>query len=97
MRRSPGFPLIKVLLLFVLTVGLIGGSYLVWPRNKARPASYNPSAMNLGYASPAVTTPSAPAITSSDGLSQAMSAVNQTDVSGSNVDNTQLGIQAAGF
>lgn len=91
-RRSLTFPLILTVL---IVAGLVGG-YYVWQRDQNQLALEN-STTKLNYASPAVTTPKAPAITTTAQLSQALNAVNNLDVTGSNIDNAQLGVQAAGF
>jgi hypothetical protein len=97
-RRRSGFPFVKLAVVIVLVAGFIGGGYFAWQRYEVQGTlNDNPAAFKFNYASPAVTTPSVPAITSTAGLGQAMNTLNETDVTGSSVDSTQLGVQASGF
>jgi hypothetical protein len=98
MSHQAGFAAVEGFIIAVVIVGLAGGGYTVWHRQQTKTSAAQTSTMTkLGYDSPAVTTPNAPAITSNSGLSSALQTLNETDVSAGSQDSAQLATQSAGF
>lgn len=106
MNKQSGFSVIELVIALVVIAGLGGAGYVVAHHtNKAKPAttasSNTTSASNtttgLNYTSPSTGTPVAPQINTSADLNSALQALNQTNVTSSNTDSTQLSSQASGF
>lgn len=97
MNRRPKFALAKCLILIVIVIGLAGSSFVAWKHDQREAAMNSPAIIHLDYDSPPTTTASAPVVISTAGLAQSMNTLNNTDVTGSAVDNAQLGLQASNF
>ena len=95
MRNSKsGFAVVEAVIIVVIVAAIAVTGYYVWKNhNNSKPST----ASSLNYQSPPVTTPSAPQVTTASDLNGAVQALNQTSVSSSNVDSTQLSNQASGF
>lgn len=95
-HKQSGFAIIEGLLILVVVAGLVGGGYVVWHRHQSINTNSATNA-KLDYNSPAVTTATAPAVTSTSDLNTALETLNQTDVNASTTDSTQLNNQVSGF
>ncbi|HVC35998.1 MAG TPA: hypothetical protein VNE40_00935 [Candidatus Dormibacteraeota bacterium] len=89
-KQQSGFAIIELFISIVVIAVIVGIGYFVWHGHQA-------TTNKLGYKSPAVATPTAPHINSSSDLNSALQALNQTSVSSSNTDSSQLSTQASGF
>ena len=99
MKKQSGFATLELILIVVVLAGIGVVGYEVWHR-------HNMNTMNMGttttstplnYASPTVSTPPAPQIQTSSDLNSAMQALNQTSISSSNTDSSQLSTQTSSF
>jgi uncharacterized protein HemX len=98
MSKQAGFAIVEGFIIVVVVLGLAGGGYAVWHRQHSKTtASTSTTASKAAYESPAVTTPSAPAVTNETGLNSALQTLNDTNVSAGSTDSSQLATQAASF
>ena len=99
MKSQSGFSIVELVVALVVVVGLAGIGYVVWHHNNqntpATTASSNTAGLN--YTSPSTKVPTAPQIKTSSDLNNALQALNQTNVTASNTDSSQLSTQASGF
>ncbi len=95
MRNSKsGFAAVEGVIIVVVVAAIAVTGYYVL-RNHTGTGSSNTASLN--YQSPTINTPSAPQITAASDLNSAVQALNQTSISSSNVDSTQLSTQTSGF
>ena len=93
-KQQSGFAVVELVVALVIVVALAGVGYYVWHNHKVTPATTTSS---LNYQSPTTTTPVAPKINNASDLNGAMAALNQTSVTSSNTDSSQLSTQSSGF
>lgn len=91
-----GFAVIELGIVVIILAAIAGAGYYVWNSHKAQPATTTATSSS-SYQSPSVTTPAAPQVNSASDLNSAMAALNQTSVSSSNTDSSQLNTEAGGF
>lgn len=98
-QSQSGFAVVELVVVVVILAAIAGVGYYIWNSHKTNtPAASNTSTTSsLGYQSPTTSTPTAPQVNSASDLNSAMSALNQTSVSSSNTDSSQLSTQASGF
>lgn len=94
-RSISGFAAVELLIVVVVLAAIAGVGYFVW--NKLNAQSTPASTSTTAYTSPPVTVPTAPQVNSASDLNSAMTALNQTTVSSSNVDSSQLTTDTSGF
>ncbi len=93
-----GFAIVEMVIIVVLAAAIVATGFFVWhEHNKNSNSTASISVLNGGYQSPATSTPSAPQINTASDLSSALSALNQTSISSSNVDSSQLSSYSSGF
>lgn len=95
-QSQSGFAVIELVLIVVIVAVIAGVGYYVWNSHKATPTTAATITAS-SYQSPPVTTQTAPQVTSPSDLNSAMRTLNQTSVSSSNTDSSQLSTQANGF
>ncbi len=95
--RQEGFAVVEVVIAIVIVVGIVGAGYLAWNQHTEKSTAAAKTTKALNYLSPTTSVPATPQVSTSADLNSALQALNQTDVSSSNVDSTQLSSQAAGF
>jgi Tfp pilus assembly protein PilE len=95
-QSQSGFAIVELAVIVVVIIALAGAGYYVWHshHNKTKAPTTTSS---LNYQSPPVTTASAPQISNASDLSKAIQTLDQTSVSSSNTDSSQLSTQTSGF
>lgn len=95
-RSQLGFAAVEVVILVVLVAAIIATGIFVWhEHNKSStPASTTASSV---YTSPPTSTPPAPQVNNASDLKSALTALNQTSVSSSNIDSNQLSTYSSSF
>lgn len=94
-QSQSGFAVGELVVALVIVVAVVVVGFFVWhEHNKSSSMSANTSS---NYQSPTTSTPAAPQINNASDLNTAMSALNQTSVSSSNVDSSQLSTYSTGF
>ena len=99
-NRRTGFAVLELIVVIVLVIAILGVGYYVWHNRKSGVKTTSTSAPSTTskYQSPTTTTPLAPPqVNNSADLNAAMQALNQTSISSSNTDSSQLSTQASGF
>jgi flagellar basal body-associated protein FliL len=94
-KQQSGFAVVELIVVLVIVVAVAGVGYYVWHGRKTNNPPITTASSN--YQSPPVTMPTAPQINNTSDLNSAMTALNQTSVSSSNTDSSQLTTQANGF
>ena len=94
-QSQTGFAVVELIVILVVAVVIAGAGYYVWHNHHKTQTAATTSSLN--YQSPPVTTPAAPKISSPSDLSKAIQTLNQTSISSSNTDSSQLSTQASGF
>lgn len=99
MNRQSGFAVVELVVVVVLLAAVAGtGYYVMHVRSqKNQPTTATASSTPSGYQSPSVAAPVAPQVNSASDLNSAMQALNQTNVTASNTDSSQLSTQASGL
>lgn len=89
-KQQLGFTVVELVIVLVSVAAIASVGYYVWQHHQS-------TTTRLSYKSPTVATPVAPPINSSADLKNALQALNQTSVSSSKTDSSQLSSHAAGF
>ena len=92
-----GFAIVEMAIIVVLAAAIVATGIFVWHEHSKNNATATTITVTGGYQSPTTTTPPAPQINTASDLSSALSALNQTSVSSSNVDSGQLSTYSSGF
>ena len=98
-NRRTGFAVLELIVVIVLVIAILGVGYYVWHNRKSAVKTTHSSTVSTTskYQSPTTVTPLAPQVNNSADLNAAMQALNQTSISSSNIDSSQLSTQANGF
>lgn len=91
-----GFTVVEVVLVIIVLTGLVGSGYYVWHKHNHKSPTATIS-QTSNYQSPAVTTQSAPQVKNASDLNSAIQVLNQTNITSSNTDSSQLSTEASGF
>ncbi len=94
-QNQSGFTIVEGIVVVVVMVAFIGVGYYVWQKHKITPTT--PRSVSNSYQSPSVTTLTAPQVSNAADLNTAMQVLNQTSISSSNTDSSQLSTQVSGF
>ena len=99
-QSQAGFAVVELALVVVILAAVGGVGYYIWHSHKASNVTTTATTTTTGnskYQSPTTSVPAAPQVNSASDLNSAMTALNQTNVSSSNADSSQLGTEASGF
>ena len=92
-----GFAVVELVIVLVIVAAIAGVGYYVWHSHQATPNTTATTTGSSSYQSPTTTVPPAPQVNTASDLKSAMTALNQTSVSSSNTDSSQLSTQTSGF
>jgi Flp pilus assembly pilin Flp len=95
-RSQSGFAAVELVILVVLVAAIIATGVFVWHEHN-RSSNTSTTTASSAYTSPPVSTPPAPQINNASDLKSALTALNQTSVSSSNVDSNQLSTYSSNF
>ncbi len=95
-RSQSGFAAVELVILVVLVAAIIATGVFVWHEH-SKSSNTSPATASSIYTSPPTSTPPAPQINNASDLKSALTALNQTSVSSSNVDSSQLSTYSSSF
>lgn len=96
-QSQSGFAVVEAVVLVVIVAAIVAtGIFVAHEQNKKYAPAASTSASST-YQSPTTSTPTAPQINKASDLQNAMTALNQTSVSSSNTDSSQLSTYSSGF
>ncbi len=98
-NRQAGFAILELIVVIIMIIAILGVGYYIWHNKKTAVKTSHASTVSTisKYQSPTTVTPVAPPVNNPAGLNTAMQALNQTSISSSNIDSSQLTAQASGF
>lgn len=96
-QLQPGFAVIELVVSVVILAAIAGAGYYVWYGHNTSPPTTVATTGSSGYRSPTTSAPTAPEVNSASDLNSAMAALNQTSISSSNQDSSQLSTETSGF
>ena len=95
-KHQSGFAAVELVVSLVIIAAVVGVGYYVWHEHNTSPTVATVSTSSA-YHSPSTAAPVAPTITKASDLNSAMQALNQTNVTLSNTDSSQLSTQSNGL
>lgn len=97
MKQQSGFATVELVIVAVILAAVSVTGYYVWQNHNIPTQTASSTQPAATTSSPSVATLPAPQITTASSLNSAMQVLNQTSVSSSNTDSTQLSTQSQSF
>ena len=92
-----GFAIADLVIVVVIAAAIVTTGIFVWHEHNKSTSPSPITTASSSYQSPTTSTPTAPQINNPSDLNNAMTALNQTSISSSNVDSSQLSTYSSGF